>query len=57
MSLAGAAREAGQVRVVTNPASDPPTIRLMIDHASDGDVEMPDKVSGYLGFKGEGLGR
>jgi hypothetical protein len=50
LSLAGAAEESGQVRFFTNPASDPPTIELMIDHSPGGDVNIPDKVGTYLGI-------
>jgi hypothetical protein len=50
LSLAGAAEESGQVRFFTDPASDPPTIALMIDHFPGGDANIPDKVGTYLGI-------
>jgi hypothetical protein len=51
MSLAGAAEQAGQVKIFIDPAADPPTVELMLGQNSGGDANMPDRVSEYLGLK------
>jgi hypothetical protein len=50
LSLAGEAKEGGQVRIFMDPASDPPAVELMIAHAEGGDANPPDKVSAYVGL-------